>query len=88
MEETMFSDQKEIIMRVVEHFVRTGEATDPDVKVTCLPDNKTSFVEANVDGAEGGRSIMLDKFSSDGHVVWAGYSPRSGTVYLSSVGKV
>ncbi len=78
----MFSDQKEIILRVVEHYVRTGEASDAEVKVTCLPDNKTSFVEQN---AEGGRSIMLDEYRSDGRVIWAGYSPRQATVYLSAV---
>lgn len=78
----MFSDQRTIIMRVVDHYARTGEAGDPEVKVTCLPDNKTSFVEQN---AGGGRSIMLDEYRVDGHVIWAGYSPRSGIVYLSSV---
>lgn len=80
----MFSDQKTIIMRVVEHFALTGEATDGEVKVTCLPDNKTSVVEQNTDG---GRSVMLDEYRSDGHVIWAGYSPRTGTVYLSPVAK-
>lgn len=78
----MFSDQKTIIMRVVDHFARTGEAGDAEVKVTCLPDNKTSFVEQNPDG---GRSIMLDEYRVDGKVIWAAYSPRSGVVYLSSV---
>ncbi len=78
----MFSDQKTIILRVVDHYVRTGEAADSEVAVTCLPDNKTSFVEQN---ADGGRSIMLDEFRLDGHVIWAGYSPRTRTVYLSPV---
>ncbi len=78
----MFSDQKTIILRVVDHFVRTGEAADAEVTVTCLPDNKTSFVEQS---ADGGRSIMLDEYRLDGHVIWAGYSPRSQTVYLSPV---
>lgn len=78
----MFSDQKTIIMRVVDHYVRTGEAGDAEVTVTCLPDNKTTFVEPNGDG---GRSIMLDEYRVDGKVIWAGYSPRSSIVYLSSV---
>jgi hypothetical protein len=78
----MFSDQRTIVMRVVDHYLRTGEAADAEVKVTCLPDNKTSFVEQNPDGS---RSIMLDEFRVDGKVIWAGYSPRNGVVYLSSV---
>ncbi len=78
----MFSDQRTIIMRVVDRFARTGETVDGEVKVTCLPDNKTSFVEQNTDG---GRSIMLDEYRVDGKVIWAGYSPRSGVVYLSPV---
>ena len=77
----MFSDQKEIIMRVVEHYAKTGNIDDIEVKVTCLPDNKTSFVEENPGGS---RSIMLDEYKVDGRVIWAGYSPRTGMVYLSS----
>ena len=80
----MYSNEKEIIMRVVDHFARTGEASDDEVKVICLPDNKTSFVEQNVGGS---RSIMLDEYRVDGKVIWAGYSPRLGVVYLSSVAK-
>ncbi len=78
----MFSDQKTIILRVVDHYLRTGEAGDAEVAVNCLPDNKTSFVEQSSDG---GRSIMLDEYHVDGHVIWAGYSPRTRVVYLSSV---
>lgn len=78
----MFSDQKQIIMRVAQHYARTGEASDSEVKVICLPDNKTSYVEQS---ADGGRSIMLDEYHIDGRVIWAGYSARSGVVYLSSV---
>ena len=77
----MFSDQKEIIMRVVDHYAKTGNIDDTEVKVTCLPDNKTSFVEENPGGS---RSIMLDEYKVDGRVIWAGYSPRTGMVYLSS----
>ncbi len=78
----MFSEQKQIIQRVIEHFARTGDAGDSEVKVNCLPDNKTSFVEQS---ADGGRSIMLDEYRVDGKVIWAGYSARTGTVYLSAV---
>jgi hypothetical protein len=80
----MYSNDKEIIMRVVEHYARTGEVSDAEVKVTILPDNKTSFVEDNVGGS---RSIMLSEYKVDGKVIWAGYSPRLGIVYLSSVAK-
>jgi hypothetical protein len=77
----MFSDEKEILMRVVENFVRTGKTIDEQVKVTCLPENKTSFVEQS--GGDS-RSVLLDEYKVDGKVVWAGYSGRSETVYLSA----
>jgi hypothetical protein len=76
----MFSEEKKIIMQVVEQYARTGSASDDHVKVTCLPNNKTSFVEQN---GEDGRSIMLNEYHVDGKVIWAGYSGRSGTIYLS-----
>jgi hypothetical protein len=78
----MYSREREIILRVVDHYARTGEATDSEVKVDCLPDNKTSIVEPN---GSGGRSVMLDAFKVDSRVIWAAYSTHSGTVYLSSV---
>jgi hypothetical protein len=78
----MITDEKQTLLRVVEHFARTGSASDDQVKVTCLPDNKTSFVEQIGDD---GRSIMLDEFHVDSKVIWAGYSGRSETVYLSAV---
>jgi len=80
----MYSNDKEIIMRVVQHYVQTGDVSDAQVKVTILPDNKTSFVEDNVGGS---RSIMLSEYKVDGKVIWAGYSPRLGIVYLSPVAK-
>lgn len=76
----MQSEEKTILQRVVENFVRTGNASDQDVKVTCLPKGKTSYVEQI--GADG-RSIMLREYRVDGTNVNAGYSSRSGTVYLS-----
>ena len=77
----MYSNEREIVLRVVDHYARTGEAADSEVKVKCLPDNKTSFVEPN---ASGGRSIMLREYKVDGRAIWAAYSTASGTVYLSS----
>jgi hypothetical protein len=76
----MRSEEKTIILRVVENFVRTGNASDEQVKVTSLPAGKTSYVEQS---GEDGRSVMLDEYRVNGTVVWAGYSTRSGTVYLS-----
>ncbi|MBN2386246.1 MAG: hypothetical protein JXB85_04445 [Anaerolineales bacterium] len=78
----MISNEKMALVRVVERFVRTGSAIDDRHQVVCLPDNKTSFVEpTGSDG--GGRSVLLDEFKVDGRVVWAGYSGRSETIYLS-----
>ena len=76
----MHSDEKTIILRVIETFIRTGNATDEQVKVTSLPAGKSSYVEQT---GEDGRSIMLDEFRVGGRVIWAGYSTRSETVYLS-----
>lgn len=76
----MSSIEKQIILRVLQHYVRTGLATDDQVKVTCLPEDKTSFVEQT---GEYGRTILLDEYKLDGKVIWASYSTRSETVYLS-----
>jgi hypothetical protein len=76
------SEEKNILQRVVENFIRTGNTTDEQVKVMHLPKGKTSCIEQiGVDG----RSIMLKEYRADGTVVFAGYSSRSGTVYLSQV---
>ena len=79
------SEEKEIIRRVVEHFATTGEATDAHVTVTRLPDGKTSYVEPT---ADGGRGITLDEYRLGGHVVWAAYSARTRSVYLSQARQV
>jgi len=64
----------------VENFIRTGNASDEHVKVTSLPKGKTSYVEqVGLDG----RSILLKEYRVGGAVIYAGYSSRSGTVYLS-----
>lgn len=76
----MPSDEKVIIQRVIENFVRTGETCDAQVNVISLPHGKTSYVEQT---GEDGRSVMLDEYRVDGKVIWAGYSSRSETVYLS-----
>jgi len=74
------SDEKVIITRVVENYASTGQLTDGQVKVTRLPDNKTSYVEQ---GADGGRGVQLDEYRVNGRVIWAGYSSRTGIVYIS-----
>lgn len=74
------SDEKVIITRVVENYAKTGQLTDEQVKVTQLPDNKTSYVEQ---GADGGRGVQLDEYRVNGRVIWAGYSSRTGIVYIS-----
>ncbi len=76
----MSSIEKQIIMRVLENYVRTGTARDDAVKVVCLPVDKTSFVEKT---GEDGRTILLDEYRLDSKVIWASYSTRSQTVYLS-----
>jgi hypothetical protein len=78
----MMSEEKQIILRVVEHYISTGNADDSQVKVTRLPDNKTSCVEHS---SGDGRSIMLDEYRVNGRVVWASYSSRTDMVYLSLV---
>lgn len=74
------SEEKQIIMRVVERFIRTGDVLDEQVKVICLPADKTSCVEQ---AGDYGRTILLDEYKLDNQVIWASYSTRSGTVYLS-----
>ena len=74
------SEEKLIIRRVVDNYVRTGEAVDAEVTVTRLPDNKTTFVEPTPDG---GRGLTLDEYRVDGRIIWAAYSTRTRTVYIS-----
>jgi hypothetical protein len=74
------SDEKMIITRVVENYASTGQLSDSQVQVTRLPDNKTSYVEQ---GADGGRGVQLDEYRVNGRVIWAGYSSRTGIVYIS-----
>lgn len=76
----MSSEDTKILNRVMENYVRTGSVIDDTVKVTCLPANKTSYIEQS--GQEG-RIIMLNEYKLDGKTIWATYSARSGTVYLS-----
>jgi hypothetical protein len=73
----MNSDQ---LLKIVEQYSRKSEAGYGDIQVRRIPDQKTVFVEQVEDV---GRSIMMDKYQVDGATYWAGYSSRSGTVYIS-----
>lgn len=77
-----YSEDKKIIMRAVENYLRTGEIADAQVKVASVPYGKTSFTEQ--DGGDS-RTIMLDEYKVDDKVIWAAYSSRSGTVYLGLI---
>jgi hypothetical protein len=79
----MLSEEKKIVTQVVENYARTGSTGDGQVNVTCLPDNKTSCVEQAA--GDNGRSIMLEEYRVEDKVIWAGYSGRTGMVYLSLV---
>ena len=76
-------DEKQIVLKAVEGYVRQGNTQDGGVGVTCIQNNRTSYVE-QIDGE--GRSVMLDEFTVDGKKIWAGYSSRSQTVYVSLMG--
>ncbi len=73
-------DEKQVLVRVTERFIRTGVASDEQFTVTCIPDNKTSFVEYV---ALDGRSVYMDEFQVDGKKIYAAFSSRTQTVYLS-----
>ena len=79
----MISEERQIILQVLENYTRTGQAEDHGGKVVRLPNNKTSCLE-QVDGSS--RSLMLSEYRLDGQVIWAGYSSRTGVVYLSEAG--
>lgn len=76
----MESPERIILQRVVANFLSTGMAEDAEVTVVNLPPGKSTYVEQT---GEDGRSIMLDEYRVADRVVWAGYSSRSRTVYLS-----
>lgn len=78
----MLSEDKQIIIRVIERYIRTGNIEDEQVKVTCLSENKTTAIEHI---GNDSRSIMLDEYKVDGKSIWAGYSGKSGMVFLSPV---
>jgi len=72
----MQSEEKTILQRVVENFALTGVASDDQVTVINLPKGKSVTIEND-------RSVMLEKYKVNEKSIWAGYSSRSNTVYLS-----
>lgn len=78
----MMSEERTIIQRVIERYVRTGSIKDEQVQVTILAENKSSAMEKV---GEENRSVMLDAYKVDEVKVWSGYSIRSKTVFVSIV---
>lgn len=72
----MQSEEKTILQRVVENFAMLGVVTDEQVNIVCIPNGKTSTIENE-------RSVMLKEYKVNEKLIWAGYSSRSNTVYLS-----
>ena len=72
----MQSEEKTILQRVVENFALTGVASDEQVTVVNLPKGKSVTIEND-------RSGMLEEYKVNEKSIWAGYSSRSNTVYLS-----
>lgn len=72
--------EREMVLQAVQQFIRTGTVSLGEVKITRVPDQKTTFVEQIGDM---GRSIMMNEYEVDGKSYWAGYSPRSRTVFIS-----
>jgi hypothetical protein len=66
--------------KIVEQFSRKSEPVEGQITVTRVPDYKTVYVE-QIGGI--GRSIVLSEYKVDGKTYWAGYSPRSETVFVS-----
>jgi len=68
------------MLKIVEQYSRQGGMVDEEIKVARVPDWKTVYVELT-DGM--GRAIIMSEYKVDGKTFWAGYSPRTQTVYVS-----
>lgn len=68
------------MLKIVEQFSRNGGVVEGKMKVTRVPDSKTMYVET-IGGT--GRSIFFNEYKVDEKTYWAGYSPRSDTVFVS-----
>ena len=65
---------------IVEQYIRLGNETVDDIKVTRVPDWKSVFIETI--GATG-RAIVMSEYKVDEKTIWAGFSTRTQTVYVS-----
>jgi len=72
----------EQLFRIVEGYIRKSDPEMTDVRVTRVADQQTMFVE-QVGEESSGRVVMMTEYQIDGATCWAGYSLRSGTVYIS-----
>ncbi len=68
------------MLKIVEQFSRNAGVVEGQMKVTRVPNSKTTFVETI---GEMGRSIYFSEYKVDGKTYWAGYSTRSDTVFVS-----
>ena len=68
------------MLKIVEQYGRLGEMVDEEITVMRVPDWKTVYVEQS-NGM--GRAIIMSEYKVNGKTFWAGYSPRSETVYVS-----
>ena len=68
------------MLKIVEQYSRQADMQDEEIKVIRVPDWKTVYVEQF---GESGRSISMTEYKVDGKIYWAGYSPRSQTVFVS-----
>jgi hypothetical protein len=68
------------MLKIVEQYSRLGELVDEEITVMRVPDWKTVYLEQS-DGM--GRAIIMNEYKVNGKTFWAGYSPRSQTVYVS-----
>lgn len=72
----------EQLYSIVERYIRKTDPEATDIKVTRVADQQTMFVE-QVGEESSGRVVMMTEYQIDGATCWAGYSLRSGTVYIS-----
>jgi hypothetical protein len=68
------------MLKIVEQYSRQGVMVDEEINVIKVPDWTTVYVE-QCDGM--GRAIIMTEYKVNGKTFWAGYSPRSQTVYIS-----
>lgn len=72
------------MLQIVEQYSRNAGVVEGKTKVTRVQDSKTMFIETI---GEVGRSILFREYQVDGQSYWAGYSPRSDTVFVSEISR-